>query len=203
MSDSNNGIDAILAKINEYAEETAKKIIDDSTEKVNAAYEKAMADAAEYSAELSGQSETELSLLESRAAADYETVVRDRTLALKQELLSKTYQRAVELLKGLPDERKLELYKKWLLRFGEDKNYTVILNKEDKEAFYDILSYEISKGVYPGKPVLSAETADISGGMILDCGDTRTDISFENAVSAEKGKYDGELIGILFAEDSK
>ena len=200
MADNTNGIDLILKKIREYGEETANSIIEESRKKAD----ELTKEADEKTAALISSEEQALedvsSRLDSQAETDFETVRRDRTLSLKQEMLSKTYVRAAELLAALPDDKKLDLYRKWLKKYGEEADYNVVLNKHDRDSFGDILASEMSRGMFPGHPSLSSFSAEISGGIILDFGDSRTDISFDSVVENEKGKYENELIGKLFAE---
>ena len=139
------------------------------------------------------------------AAVDWDdaalgVVERDRILALKQKMLAEAYKRAAEKLNDLSDDEKLSLYRKWLLKYGEDSDYSVVMNKKDRDSFGDILASEMSRGIFPGHPSLSAFSADITGGLILDFGDSRTDVSFESVVNSEKGRYDMELINIMFSE---
>jgi vacuolar-type H+-ATPase subunit E/Vma4 len=200
MADNTSGIEKILEKIREYGDETSKAVIDESTRK---AEELASAAESESAAFIDAEKESlkkEIERLESQAEVDFAAVKRDRSLALKQEMLEKVYERAAQLLGGISDDEKLVLYRKWLHKYGEETDYSVVMNKHDRDAFGDILSAEMSRGEFPGHPSLSAFNAEISGGLILDFGDTRTDISFESAVESEKGKFDGELIKILFAE---
>lgn len=200
MADNTNGIEMILKKIREYGDETARELIDDARrraeELLNEAKQRSSDFIKEEESSLSGASER----FESQAETDFAAVKRDKTLSLKQEMLSKTYSRAAELLAQLPDEKRLSLYRKWIRAYGEDTDYSVVLNKRDRDAFGDILSAEMSRGEFPGHASLSAFSAEITGGVILDFGDSRTDISFDSVVESEKGKYDAELIGILFPE---
>ena len=203
MAETNGGINAIIEKIREYADSTASGLIDDSTRKaeaaVAAAQEAVNAKEAQELAALEGTVAAQMA----QAETDYAAVNRDRNLALKQEMLGKVYSRSVELLSQLPADKRLELYRKWLSRYGENSDYRVILNQTDRDEFGDILADEMSRGLYPGHPSLSPFCASIAGGLILDFIDSKTDISFEAVVEAQKGRGEGELIRILFAEGNK
>lgn len=200
MAETNGGINAIIEKIREYADTTASGLIDNSTRKAEAAVAAAQEAVRSKETQELAALERSLAVETAQAETDYAAVYRDRNLALKQEMLGKTYSRAVELLAGLPSDKRLELYRKWLKKYGEQSDYRVILNQADRDEFGDILADEMSRGLYPGHPSLSAYCASISGGIILDFIDSKTDISFEAVVAAERGKGEGELIRILFAE---
>ena len=200
MADKINGIDAILNKIREYGDQTAQKLIDDSSERAGRIFSDAEAEVNSFSADFESGLELEMKAYESQAAGDYAAVVRDKTLAMKQEVLSETFDRAVKLLSELPSEKKLALYRKWISQNGEQCDYEIILNKADKEMLGKDLKSDIDCGLFPGRPVISEKETNASGGIVLNFGDTRTDITFETVVSLEKGKYDTELIGILFPD---
>ena len=200
MSEHANGIELILNKIREYGDQTARRIIDESTEKAQALCIDAKADSDAFlESEQNGLKE-EIRRIEAQAETDYYAVERDRILALKQKMLAEAYKRAEEKLNDLSDDEKLSLYRKWLLKYGEDSDYSVVMNKKDRDSFGDILASEMSRGIFPGHPSLSAFSADITGGLILDFGDSRKDVSFESVVNSEKGRYDMELINIMFSE---
>ena len=200
MSENANGIELILNKIREYGDQTARRIIDESTAKAQALYNEAKADSDSFLAGEQDGLKEEIRRIESQAETGYAAVERDRILALKQKMLAEAYKKAAEKLNELSDDEKLSLYRKWLLKYGEPSDYSVVMNKKDRDSFGDILASEMSRGVFPGHPSLSAFSADISGGLILDFGDSRTDVSFESVVNSEKGRYDMELINILFSE---
>ena len=200
MADNIKGIDAIIEKIREYGDQTAQKLIDESSERADSIFSEAEEEVEAFTAESEKSLEAELRLLESQSEGDYAAVVRDRTLAMKQELLARTFERAAVLLSELPDDRKLALYRKWISENGEDCSYSVILNRTDKKEFGEILRSEMERGMYPGRPTVSEYVSEALGGLILDFGDSRTDITFETVAFLQKGSYDTELIKILFPE---
>ena len=203
MAETNGGINAIIEKIREYADNTASALTGESTRKAEAAVAAARETVRAKEEKELAALESTIAALDAQAETDYAAVVRDRNLALKQEMLGKVYAKSVELLAALPAERRLDLYRKWLKKYGENSDYRVILNQADRDEFGDILADEMSRGIYPGHPSLSVYCASISGGLILDFIDSKTDISFEAVVEAERGRGEGELIKILFAEGSK
>ncbi|MBO4326848.1 MAG: V-type ATP synthase subunit E [Clostridia bacterium] len=190
----------ILNKIREYGDQTAEKLIDESTRKSKELTDEARSEVSAYIESEEKSLGDEIARIEAQAETDYAATKRDRTLALKQEMISKAYDRAAVVLGGISDDDKLRLYRKWLKMYGENSDYSVVLNKHDRDSFGDILASEMSRGEFPGHPSLSAFAAEISGGMILDFGDSRNDISFESVVNNERGRFDGELVDILFAE---
>ena len=198
MADNKSGIDAILDNIREYAQETAGKLIAESNEKAEARLTAAVNETEAETTRLEAEADAEIERLKVQAENDFNAVKRDRTLAMKQELLGSVYARTLERLTALPDDAKLALYRKWLAKYADDRSYRVVLCKSDAASFGDILADEMSRGLYPGRPALSAYSAEIAGGLILDYGDYRTDLSFESAVEGMKVKVDSELIGILF-----
>ncbi len=203
MAETNGGINAIIEKIREYAEETASGLTGDSTRKAEACVAAAQETVRAKEAQELAALEESVAALAAQAETDYASIYRDRNLALKQEMLGKTYSRSVELLAALPSDKRLDLYRKWLKKYGENSDYRVILNQADRDDFGDILADEMSRGLYPGHPSLSSYCASIAGGLILDFIDSKTDISFEAVVEAQRGKSESELIKILFAEGKK
>ncbi len=200
MAETNGGINAIIEKIREYADTTASGLISDSTRKAEACVAAAQDSVREKESQELAALESTVAAQMAQAETDYAAVYRDRNLALKQEMLGKVYGRSVELLAALAADKRLELYRKWLKKYGEDSDYSVILNQADRDEFGDILADEMSRGLYPGHPSLSSYCASIAGGIILDFIDSKKDISFEAVVDAERGKGEIGLIKILFAE---
>ncbi len=201
MSDNRNGIDRILDKIKEYADESAGKILSESNARSEEVIGKARLESERRDLEDEKAFSAELERFRAQSESDYAAYERDKVLSLKQEMLAEAYAHAVKTLAGSSPDRKLQLYRKWLAKYGGEGAYSVILNRADRELLGDVLLSEMRRGDFPGTPRLSEYCAEIAGGLILDFGETRIDVSFEALAAEQKGKADGELLDILFREE--
>ena len=195
MTDNLTGI---LDNIREYADSTVLKLARDAGEKAEAVIAEARANASVIEAETMQQLKRESALIESQAETDFLTLKRDRTLALKQELIGQVYQRTLEKLSGLPGERKLALYSDWLRKYAEPDEYTIRLCEADLRELGTQLAEACAGGDFPGTPSVSGEPGSFSGGFILEYADTREDLTFEAVVGELKGKADGEIIKEIY-----
>jgi len=195
MTDNLSGI---LDNIREYADNAASKLASEAGEKADAVIAEARTAAEAINAEAQEKLARETELIDSQAETDFTTLKRDRTLALKQELIGQVYERTLDKLCELPPERKYELYLKWIRKYAEEGCYSILLSEADRTALGDRIAEVCRKGELPGSPSVSEKCGQFRGGFILEYADTRQDVTFEAVVGELKGKADSEIIAEIY-----
>ena len=121
---------------------------------------------------------------------------RKSVLAVKQEMVEKSFDLAQEKIVSLPEDR----YVAFLAGLAKNASVTgdeeVILNERDRAAVGEKLVKAINAGGAHMK--LSDETRDISGGLILRRGSIEANCSVELLVDLCKGEMASKLADILF-----
>ena len=121
---------------------------------------------------------------------------RKSVLAVKQEMVEKSFDLALEKITALPEDR----YVAFLAGLAKNAAVTgeeeVILNARDRAAVGDKLIQAVNAG--GAHMTLSDETRDIKGGLILRRGSIEANCSAELLVELCKGEMASKLADILF-----
>lgn len=121
---------------------------------------------------------------------------RKSVLAVKQEMVEKSFDLALEKITALPEDR----YVAFLAGLAKNAAVTgeeeVILNARDREAVGEKLIQAVNAG--GAHMTLSDETRDIKGGLILRRGSIEANCSAELLVELCKGEMASKLADILF-----
>ena len=121
---------------------------------------------------------------------------RKSMLAVKQEMVEKSFSLAAEKIVSLPEERYIAFLSSLAKNASTSGDEEVILNERDRAAVGDKLLQEINRdGVHM---TLSDETRDISGGLILRRGSIEANCSVELLVELCRGEMSSKLADILF-----
>ena len=124
---------------------------------------------------------------------------RKGLLALKQELVSASFDKAAEMLTALPEAE----YTAFLAKLAAEASVTgeeaVLLNAKDKAAVGEaVVKAANAKLGEAGKLSLAAETGDFSGGLILRRGNIEVNCTVELLVELCRGDMAAKLAGVLF-----
>lgn len=121
---------------------------------------------------------------------------RKSVLAVKQEMVEKSFDLALEKITALPEDR----YVAFLAGLAKNAAVTgeeeVILNARDRAAVGEKLIQAVNAG--GAHMTLSDETRDIAGGLILRRGSIEANCSAELLVELCKGEMASKLADILF-----
>ena len=122
---------------------------------------------------------------------------RKSVLAVKQEMVEKSFDLALEKITALPEDR----YVAFLAGLAKNAAVTgeeeVILNARDRAAVGEKLIQAVNAG--GAHMTLSDETRDIAGGLILRRGSIEANCSAELLVDLCKGEMASKLAEILFS----
>ena len=188
QADADAQVAAIIAK----AEEQCKAISAEYEAKAQAAYsEKIRLGVKECEAKV--ESMGHIAEMEGKKAV----------LALKQEMVSRSFALAVEKIVALPQEE----YTAFLAKLAADAasvgDEVIVLNARDKaavgEAVVKAANEKLSAKGMTAALKLSEETGSFAGGLIMQRGNIEVNCTAELLVELCRGDMSAKLAGVLFA----
>ena len=193
------GTERIVARIQDEARAKAAEALraaDEEAERIEA--EGRSAADAEF-ARLCREAEAQSELAQTRLRSAAESAQRRKILAAKQELVDAAFARAGELLHALAGGEKIELLATLAARAGADGG-ELIFNAHDRaECGAEVTAAaNRMRGRGAAPLTLSAETREISGGVIAVSGRIETNCSFEALLHWRRDSLAGEVARILF-----
>ena len=119
---------------------------------------------------------------------------RKSVLAVKQEMVEKSFDLATQQIVALPDEKYVAFLADLVRQAGPAGDEEIILNAADRvgEALVKAVNAD------GAKMKLSKETRDIKGGLILRRGSIETNCSVELLVELCRGELSAKLADVLF-----
>ena len=123
---------------------------------------------------------------------------RKGILALKQEMVSKSFDLAQEMLIGLPEGKYTALLAKLAAKASVTGDEEIILNAADREKLGAAVVAAANEKLSGGKLTLSEDTGSFKGGLILRRGAVETNCTIELLVDLCRGDMSAELADILF-----
>ena len=118
-------------------------------------------------------------------------------LALKQEMVSASFSKALEKIRNMPDQEYLDFLVNLAVRSAPDGEGEVILNAGDRAAFGEKLISKANAEL-GGKLKLSDQTGDFSGGLKVVNGAVEVNNSLEILVDLCRGEMAAQLAKVLF-----
>ncbi len=134
-----------------------------------------------------------------RLAGVAQLEARKLELAAKQEMLGKAYDKALELLLGLPEGEYTALLADLAVKASVTGREAVILSQKDRTRYGKQVVTQANERLKDGHLTLSEQTRPIQGGLILSDGDVEVNCTFETLVRLQRGELDREIAKILFA----
>ena len=121
---------------------------------------------------------------------------RKSVLAVKQEMVAKSFELAKEKIVSLPAEEYVAFLAGLAEKAGSAGDEQIILSARDRAAVGEALLKAVNAG---GKHLsLSDETRDIAGGMILRSGNVETNCSVDLLMEMCRGELAGKVADVLF-----
>jgi V/A-type H+-transporting ATPase subunit E len=219
------GLDKITFRIIAEAEADAKKTLSEAATAASLITAEYEAKAGEIRASLGANAEAEANDIISRAKSAAAMDKRNITLSEKSRLIDGAFAEAKRQILAMPDDKYLELLSSILAYslldqletervnrelYGETDlpeiaKYEVILNKNDRDRIGKSLIDSVRRRVIGkidsktmDKLVLSENTANIEGGVILKYGDVETNSSIEMMLDALRETVEPEVCKTLF-----
>ncbi len=121
---------------------------------------------------------------------------RKSVLSVKQEMVEKSFDLAVQQIVTLPDEKYIAFLANLVKKAGPAGDEEIILNAADRARVGEALIKAVNAD--GAKMKLSDETRDIKGGLILRRGSIETNCSVELLVELCRGELSAKLADVLF-----
>ena len=123
---------------------------------------------------------------------------RKAVLALKQDMVAESFDRACDQLVNLPAAEYGTFLAKLAVKASVTHDEEVVLNARDRKALGDKVIEAANKALGGGKLTLSKETGDFKGGLILRRGSIEANCTAELLVDLCREEMVAELAGVLF-----
>ena len=127
---------------------------------------------------------------------------RKRRLAVKQEMLSRAFDQALEKLLALPEDSYADLLAKLAADASTTGKEAVILSTKDRARYGKrvVLSANarLEQAGKPASLTLSEESRDFQGGLYLQEGNVETNCTFPTIVRMLREQMAGEVAQVLF-----
>ena len=123
---------------------------------------------------------------------------RKSVLALKQEMVSASFDRACEMLVSLPGDKYVELLAKLAAQASVSGDEELVLNERDRAGIGEAVVKAANEKLGGGKRTLAGETGDFKGGLILRRGSIEANCTVELLVELCRGEMSAQLAKVLF-----
>ena len=120
-------------------------------------------------------------------------------LALKQEMVSLSFEKAQALLTALPEEKYVAFLAALAAKAAVTGDEEIVLNARDREAVGAAVVKAANEKLGHGKLSLSERTGDFAGGLILSRGNVEANCTAELLVELCRGEMSAEIADMLFA----
>ena len=124
---------------------------------------------------------------------------RKNLLAAKQELVSRSFEKALQQIVSLPEDRYVDFLAKLAVQAAVTGDEEIILNPRDREKIGGKLVQAVNERLPEGAMKLSGDTRDIAGGLILRRGSVEANCSAELLVDLSQTELSAKVAEILFA----
>ena len=189
-----NGIEKIAARILQDAQAEADAVRQEAERRASDVRQDAAHDAEALKAKLIREGDAEASSLYARLIAAADTDAKKSALAVKQEILGKAFELAVEKLRALPEKEYIRLLAALADSASETGSEQIILNPDDRAKFGAAIVKQAN--AISGKALsLAEESRPIVAGLILSQGRIEVNCTLDalaaqsrNALSAEAAK---------------
>ena len=123
---------------------------------------------------------------------------RKAVLALKQDMVAESFDRACDQLVNLPAAEYGTFLAKLAVKASVTHDEEVVLNARDRKALGDKVIEAANKALGGGKLTLSRETGNFKGGLILRRGSIEANCTAELLVDLCREEMASQLAGVLF-----
>ena len=120
-------------------------------------------------------------------------------LGVKQEMVSKSFEKAQALLTALPEEKYVAFLAALAAKASVTGDEEIVLNARDREAVGAAVVKAANEKLGHGKLSLSERTGDFAGGLILSRGNVEANCTAELLVELCRGEMSAEIADMLFA----
>ena len=191
-----NGIERIITRIKEDAQAEIDALMEKAREEANGGEEMFRRQAEEEAAALAAKAQRAAAEREVRMVSAARMEQRKRLLAVRQQMMERVYETAMEELCTMPHKAYVELLTALLRRAATEGKGEVIFSERDRQQVgKEAIAAANKQGM---ELTLAKETRPIRGGFILKNGRVEINCSFEMLLQLEKARSGAEVAAILF-----
>ncbi len=191
------GKDAIISKIIEDAQRTARGVIEDAEQKARVVVDEAKTYAEDYRKKALSVVEKEKNEIIRRRETVARLDVNKMILGAKQRVLDKVFERALEILENLPEDRYQELIEGMLSKYASDGD--VVTVRKDRKATLTKVFFQAYGKLNGIKLGYDVKGGDFRGGMILSSDGVDKNLTFEVELQSLRDEIEPEIAAKLFS----
>jgi len=125
-------------------------------------------------------------------------------LAMKQDTVSRVFDKAMETLRSLPEKQYIEFMARQAASAASTGLEEIVFNARDKAAYAKAVTKEANemlrhRGLLP-KLTVSEKTGSFEGGLMVKQGDIEVNCTIEKLVELSKSELAPKVAAVLFAE---
>ncbi len=173
----------IKEKIISDAKNKANKIIEDANNKAKEIRKKAKIESEDIKLKILNRIKQEILLKKGKIITEANLEARKTILSTKQDIIEKTFNKALDKIIKLDDEQYLNFIKKIILNNIEKGDETIFISPLDKDRisknFIKEINDELQANGKQGKLKLSSTYLDIKGGVVIGSDNIRKNSSLE------------------------
>ena len=124
---------------------------------------------------------------------------RKGNLAVRQEMVSLSFDRALEELISLPREKYIAFLAALAVKASVTGEEEILLNERDRDAVGEEVAAAANAKLDGGRMTLSRDAGDFAGGLILRRGNIEANCTAELLVDLARGDMSAEIADLLFA----
>ncbi len=196
------GAERIVRRIMDDAETQAESIRKEAAEKAEAVKAEARKKAERREEHIIEQSKKEAEEQKRLIIGVAQLEARKEMLAAKQELISEAFDKTLEELVTLDDEKYLSIIKKLLLNLAEKGTESVYCSAADlkriPDSFWQEVNQELAGQGKKGELTPSPEPREIKGGFVLQADGMEINCSFEALLAMKRDELEPEVAAVLF-----
>ena len=193
------GMERIRESILAEAKAQAESIVKEAEDKVKEMEEQAEKRAGENTQNRLTRAEVEAEEAQKRMLSMAELDLKKQSLEVKQSLIDKAFDKALDRLKNLPEEKYAAMMVSILGNAGITGCEELIVPQKDRERFKKELLKKINDEL-GFELKLSGETRNMQGGFIVKSNGVEINNSFETLLRMEREKIETQIAEILFQQ---
>ena len=192
-----NGIETIIQRLNTDAKAETDALLDKARQDAAAVTARCQAQADKETADLAARNQRAAAEREERLVSTAQMEARKTILAAKQAVMEEVYAKALEKLRGLPQNRAVEVLASLLNEAAPQGEGEVLFSAQDRETV-GRAAVDAANAQNGGQLTLSGETANIPGGFILRNGSIEVNCAYDTLIRLQKTETAGQVARQLF-----
>ena len=192
-----NGIETIIQRLNTDAKAETDALLDKARQDAAAITARCQAQADKETADLAARNQRAAAEREERLVSAAQMEARKTILAAKQAVMEEVYAKALEKLRGLPQDRAVEVLASLLNEAAPQGKGEVLFSAQDRETV-GRAAVDAANAQNGGQLTLSDETAGIPGGFILRNGSIEVNCAYDTLIRLQKTETAGQVARQLF-----